>query len=147
MFSLNLVDNLILAFVNSAAWLRVLFSLLNLCIFPTAAMFVFYTGYKGIAKGSPTEMQKFVVFQAILVRSVTCTHQCLFDLFASLAPLMGFNGFLIYVTAEKKDMSNTGASSLWSVAMTIESCIFLGLLCLGVYNIVKVQAIKNSNGM
>ena len=73
-FPVNLIDNLILAFVNSSAWLRVLFSVLNLCIFPTAAMFVFYTGYKGIARGSLADMQKFVIFQAILVRAVTFTH-------------------------------------------------------------------------
>lgn len=64
---LNLVDNALIAFFLPSTWLRALYSALNVCIFPTASMFVFYTGYKSIARAEDSRMKKFMVFQGLLV--------------------------------------------------------------------------------
>eukprot|EP00392_Amoebophrya_sp_AT5.2_P009644 g9672.t1 len=103
-----------------------LFALLNCFMFPPAALFVFYQGYRGLAINSSSLLTQFKVANAIAL---------LLTLLCCFVPMGAINGFGRYDTDLYTHSSGKG---YWGFAIFVESMMYLANLGLASFTMFKV---------
>lgn len=84
----NFIDNVVLAALGlKGGWWNLAYSLLNIMIGAPLGCFVFYTGYKGLAKNESKEQFRYVVMESALIAA--------YVIFA-LIPFGPFNGLIAF---------------------------------------------------
>ncbi|CEL95961.1 unnamed protein product [Vitrella brassicaformis CCMP3155] len=112
---------------GSGVW--VVYSILNLVLFPTAAGYTFYKGYKGLAATSPSAVRTFMWCQGIL---------CVLYLLFSILPAGAFNGWARFSWFKHYNMSK-GMKNYWVFVIIVESILYTANFIIAGVNLLKVH--------
>ena len=119
---LNLLDTIIDAsFYPQAKWEWTMYSALNLVLLPPMSLYVFFTGYKGLAVNDMSMLQKY---------SVIGTIQSIFLFLFTIMPFGATNGLLTVA------MVNPGI--YWAIAVVVESSFWVTAFGMSIYSVVFV---------
>jgi len=123
---INLIDTFFIAATTEAPWNWLLLSLIHLVLLPVAALFVFYSGYRGLAEPDSQLTTRFKIGQPIL--------GFIYFLFG-LVPYGCVNGLAklgSYTTY-------TDSSTFWLVIIILESILWLVNALLAGLNVVRAH--------
>jgi hypothetical protein len=119
----NLVDTIVnTLFFKDADGSWIIYSILNFVVIVPIAMYVFYTGFKGLALTDSGYLTRYVYFGTI---------QAVFYLMFILLHFGALNGLLSFV------MFNVGV--YWAVSIAIESTLWMIALVLCIYTVLYVH--------
>ena len=119
---LNMLDNVIDAsFYEGAKWTWVVYSCLNLLLIPPISLYIFYTGFKGLALSDSSLLQRY---------SIMATIQAIFLFLFTAMPFGAMNGLLSFAMYNVR--------WYWIFAVIAESSLWIAAFALCVHSVVFV---------
>lgn len=135
----NFLTWVILAIAGApGAGVGIVYSIFDLIIFPAAALYAFYSGYKGIATNNPANALKYQAVSAVLI---------FFALIFSIvsgdsgmgANLNGWTGIARASAAESAGVISGGLKGFWIFAAVVEALMWTVNVGLGGFALLKVR--------